>query len=160
MNRAVILAVSLSAGLASGWLTVARAPTPTPSDQAPLWAAPHHGGESIGAARERLEALGYGAAEAPASDEILLAAPPPPDIAVLFRRDLTAIEQRAEGPLAWIVDFTQPNGRRSLRPGDVYQDGWRVSTVSEQVIELRRRRETRRVAVFTPPPAEEFQENP
>ncbi|MEQ1707821.1 MAG: hypothetical protein ABL864_05770 [Terricaulis sp.] len=159
MNRAAIFAASLVGGLASGWVTAVRAPAPALSEQAPAWAASHHGGESIGAARERLAALGYGAAEVLASDEALQARPPP-DVAILFRRDLTAIEQRADGPLAWIVDFTQPNGRRGLRPGDVYQDGWRVSIVSEQIIELRRRRETRRVAVFVPPPAEEVQESP
>ncbi len=159
MNRAAIFAASLVGGLAAGWFTAVRAPATAASDQALSWAAPHHGGESIGAARERLTALGYGAAEVIASDEVFQA-PPPPDIAILFRRDLTAIEQRAEGPLAWIVDFTQPTGRRGLKPGDVYQDGWRVSTVSEQIIELRRRRETRRVAVFIPAPAEELQQSP
>ena len=159
MNRAAIFAVSLAGGLAAGWFTSVPAPSPAPSEQDLSWAAPLHGGESIGAARERLAALGYGAADVLASEEASQA-PPPPDIAILFRRDLTAIEQRVDGPLAWVIDFTQPSGRRGLRPGDVYQDGWRVSTVHEQIIELRRRRETRRVAVFTPPPVEEFQQSP
>lgn len=151
MRRAVIFGAAIAGALAAGWLTAARAPALAADERAADWAPPQHGGEVLGAVRERLAALGYAPQLAPTSDAALEAPPPPPDIAIMFRRDLTAIERRPEGLLVWIVDFTQPAGRRSLKPGDVYQDGWRVSAVSDQTIELRRRRETRSIAVFEAP---------
>ena len=70
---------------------------------------------------------------------------------MLFRRDLTAIEDRDGGRVAWIIDFTQTYQRRALRVGDVYQDGWRVSRIGVQSIDLRRRREVRTVDAFALP---------
>lgn len=135
-------------GLATGWLTAAPTTAPAADERTLHGVQAHYGAERIGTAREQLVALGYAEPLALASE----ASPPsPPDISVLFRRDLTAIEQGPDGPLVWILDLTREFGRRSLKPGDVYQDGWRISAVSEQVIELRRRRELRRVAVFNPP---------
>lgn len=150
MNRQVlILAFSLIAGGGLGWVT-ARAPAIAAAPLALSPPSPQHGRIAAREARERFAAFGLAAAPAERTYE----PPPPPDIAVLFRRDLTAIEQREDGLVVWIVDFTQQFGRRALRRGDVYQDGWRVSAISPQFIELRRRRETRRVAAFEPPMVE------
>jgi hypothetical protein len=142
------MAAALGGGLVLGWLTAVTPRTPTESENA-AGASPRHGGVAAGAAGERLSALNYAAAAEVYVEE---APPPPPDVAVLFRRDLTAIEQTPSGPIAWIVDLNQMAGRRGLRRGDIYQDGWRVSAIREQVIELRRRREVRRVETFVPPP--------
>jgi hypothetical protein len=105
-----------------------------------------HAGAETGAARERLLELGLGEVVETAPE--LFEAPPAPDIATLFRRDLTAIEHGTRGAHALIVDYAEPSGRRRLRVGDVYQDGWRIARVDAQRIELRRRREVREVAVF------------
>ena len=146
----LLMGAALGGGLLLGWLTAVPQRTPRGSENATV-ISPRHGGAAAGAAGERLAALNYaGGAEAEVYVEE--APPPPPDVAVLFRRDLTAIEQTPSGPIAWIVDLNQMVGRRGLRRGDVYQDGWRVSAIREQVIELRRRRELRRVETFVPPP--------
>lgn len=150
MTRAAwLLALAVLGGLGLGWLTTVHtggegAPAP------PAAIEVRHAGAEIGVARQRLAELGVGL-EAAVEEELELA--PPIDVAVLFRRDLTAIEQRGDGAVAWIVDFSQDYGRRGLRVGDVYQDGWRVTRIETQHIELRRRREVRRVAAFSTPEA-------
>ncbi len=138
-----LLAGGVAAGLGLGWLT---ASTPEPASSPIVDAVTlAHAGVEAGAARERLEALGL----APAP--VVETGPPPPDIAVLFRRDLSAIEERATGRIAWIVDFTQTYRRRALRVGDIYQDGWRIARIAPQSVELRRRREVRNVDTFALP---------
>jgi hypothetical protein len=97
-------------------------------------------------AREVLAQVSFFAAVAP--EEAAFEPAPPPDIAHLFRRDLTAIETRTDGAIVWIVDFTQPHGRRGLRVGEIYQDGWRIAAIESQAIVLRRRGESRRVDAF------------
>lgn len=146
MRRALfLLCVALAGGAGVGWLTAPLAGAPEAAP-APAWAPPEHAGADARRARERLARL--------VAEEVTqeaLEAPPPPDIAVLFRHDLTAIERRPDGAVAWIVDFTQEFGRRGLKVGDVYQDGWRVSAINAQSIELRRQSEVRRVGVFEAP---------
>jgi hypothetical protein len=148
MRRAVfLLGAAVVGGFAAGWFAVvSTAPTLAPVIAA-RWERPVHGGAVAAAAAERFVEMGLGVPEAPQIVEL----PPPPDIAVVFRRDLTAIERRAGGALAWVIDLNQMSGRRGLSVGDVYRDGWRVSAVSEQVIELRKRREVRRISVFELP---------
>ena len=82
------------------------------------------------------------------------APPPPPDVAVRFRRDLTAIEETPAGPVVWIVDAAEGSSRRAIRAGGVYADGWRVTAITPRAIELRRRAETRRVLTFSAPEPE------
>lgn len=142
----VLLAASIVGGLSTGWF-IAPAPEHEQRSAASPLPVVYHGGAEAASARTRLLALGFGAVDMAIPDE-----PPPLDVAVLFRRDLTAIEQRADGRVVWIVDLTQGFGRRSLRVGDVYQDGWRVARIDAQTITLRRRRETRTVAAYAPPP--------
>ena len=108
-----------------------------------------HAGGPAGASRAQLLELGLGQVEV--FDAAAIDAPPAPDIARLFRRDLTAIEQTGGVAQALIVDYAEPSGRRRLRAGDIYQDGWRIARITPQQIELRRRRETRSVAVFEIP---------
>lgn len=138
-----LLAAGIAGGLGVGWLT---APVPV-ADAAPALTATTltHARTEASDARERLDDLGL------APPPVVDAPPPPPDIAVLFRRDLTAIEDLPAGRVAWIVDYAQTHQRRSLRVGDVYQDGWRVSRINVQSVELRRRREVRSIDAFALP---------
>ncbi len=142
----LLLAGGVLGGLALGWLT---APTPEADASVRLEApALVHASVETAAARERLSQLGL------APPQVEEAGPPPPDIAVLFRRDLTAIEERGAVRVAWIVDFAQTHRRRALRVGDIYQDGWRVARIGPQSVQLRRRREVRTVDAFALPVSE------
>lgn len=138
----ILAAVGIAGGLGLGWLM-----TPSPETHAATMVTPAivHAGAEARAARARFEQLGL--APPPQLDT----GPPPPDIAVLFRRDLTAIEDVNGGRVAWVVDFTQAFQRRALRVGDVYQDGWRISRIGVQSIDLRRRREVRTIDAFALP---------
>ena len=137
-----LIAAGVVGGLGLGWLT-----TPTPETHTVTFETPAiaHARTEIRPARAHLARLGL--APPPQLDT----GPPPPDIAVLLRRDLTAIEDRDGGRVVWIIDFTQTYQRRALRVGDVYQDGWRVSRIGVQSIDLRRRREVRTVDAFALP---------
>ncbi|MEQ1809077.1 MAG: hypothetical protein ABL889_04070 [Terricaulis sp.] len=138
-----LLTAGLVGGLGVGWLTA-----PMPNVSATTAAQPPalvHASVEARDARQRLDRLGL------APQPVVEAPPPPPDIAILFRRDLTAIEDRGAGRVVWIVDYAQTHQRRALRIGDVYQDGWRVSRIGAQSVELRRRREVRSVDAFALP---------
>jgi len=75
------------------------------------------------------------------------AAPPPPDIAEQFRRDLSAVVSLGRGQGVWIVDESTAERRRLLRAGDVYKDGWRVRAIDAQSITLRKGQERREIRV-------------
>jgi hypothetical protein len=142
----LLLAGGVLGGLVLGWLAAPELDAEAlPKMEAPALV---HAGVETAAVRERLTQLGL------APPQIEETAPPPPDIAVLFRRDLTAIEERGAVRVAWIVDFAQTHRRRALRVGDIYQDGWRVARIGPQSVQLRRRREVRTVDVFALPVSE------
>lgn len=139
----LLLAGGVIGGLGLGWVT---APAPEADAAASLdTPAVVHAGVAAADARTRLAALGL------APPPVVDAGPPPPDVAVLFRRDLTAIEERGAQRVVWIVDYAQTHQRRALRVGDIYQDGWRVARIGAQRVELRRRREVRTVDAFALP---------
>lgn len=140
----LLLAAAVMGGLALGWFTAGLPAVSPRAEPDVAVAAPVHAGIAAHAAGERISQLSF---VLPPAVEV---APPPapPDIAILFRRDLTAIEQTPAGLVVWVVDLNQPNGRRGLKIRDIYQDGWRVSAITPQSIELRRRREVRHVDVF------------
>ena len=141
--RLILLAAGVLGGVGAGWLTTPAFDVNTvAATEAP---ALIHASAEAREARERLDRLGL--APQPEIDT----APPPPDIAIRFRRDLTAIEDRPVGRVVWIVDYAQPHQRRALRIGDVYQNGWRVSRIGAQSVELRRRREVRSIDAFALP---------
>lgn len=139
----ILLVAGITGGLATGWLIAPQSESASAAAETALPQIVHAGAEAS-SARERLARLGLVAPREAVTE------PPPPDIAVLFRRDLMAIEDRGGRRIAWIVDFTQTYQRRGLRVGDVYQDGWRVSRIGAQSIDLRRRREVRTVSAFAP----------
>lgn len=139
----ILLAAGVIGGLGIGWFT---APTPDVAEPPALSAVRlAHARDEASVARQRLDRLGL------APPPFVEAAPPPPDIAILFRRDLTAIEDRPAGRVVWIVDYAQTHQRRALRVGDIYQGGWRVSRINVQSVELRRRREVRLIDAFALP---------
>lgn len=86
-----------------------------------------------------------------ASSEGVDAPPPEPDVALLFRRDVTAVLEERGRAVVVIVDAAAKGGRRTLRVGARYRDGWRVKTISAAHVELRRGRQTRRIDLFAPP---------
>lgn len=151
MNAAyVIVSGVVVAGFAVGWFTAAPIAADADQHTDAGVAVLVSGGSVAARAGQRMAAIN----PVPQDDiglDVPPPPPPPPDIAVLFRRDLTAIEESDRGLVIWIVDNLQPSLRRRIAPGEVYQDGWVVSAIAEQSIELRRRRERREVAVYAPP---------
>ncbi len=150
MNLAPYIVGSvLAAGLGLGWMTAQVGATSGAATPANIdLSAVRHGGALAANAVNRLQTLDI----IPLSDPGMAAEtpPPPPDIAELFRRDLTAIEAGADGLTIWVVDDMSPALRRRIKRGELYKDGWVVSAITDQTVELRRRRERRQVAVFTP----------
>ncbi len=144
-----MLAASLAGGAVVGALTATPPRAVAPRADAHTL-APVHGGAIAAKAAERLVTVNFAA---PPPVEIPQA-PPPPDIAVTFRRELTAIENTPSGAIVWVVDWNQASGRRSIHRGGEYRDGWRVSEIGNQTVELRRRTETRQVDVYAAPPEE------
>lgn len=149
MKTAPILSfLAVFGGGLVGWLSTPQIAAPS-TGVAPIIPRLVHAGADAAIAREKFVGLGFGAEPVFTAD--VAPEPAPPDVAVLFRRDLTAIETGSAGTVVWIVDFTQSFGRRALKVGDVYQDGWRVTAIGPQSVELRRRRESRRIQVFELP---------
>ena len=155
-SGAVIAAFSaLVFGAGAGWTFYGHA-VPGKVEATDPTAKPHeeafdlrHGGIDVDAARATFEAMRWGAAEPEALPvETPPPPPPPPDIAVLLRQDVTAIEETPRGPLLWVVDSSQVFARRAVPVGGEYRDGWKVVSISPQTIEIRRRREVRRVSLF------------
>ncbi|MGE0741134.1 MAG: hypothetical protein AB7O98_07305 [Hyphomonadaceae bacterium] len=151
MNATFVLVSSVAvAGLVVGWFTAAPIAAQANQNYDISVVRVQNGGALAARAGERFVALNL-APEPEVAFDAPPAPPPPPDIAVLFRRDLTAIEVTNSGVVAWVVDMRQPTLRRRIAPGEAYQDGWVVASISEQNIELRKRRETRQIAVYAPP---------
>lgn len=142
----LLLVGGVAGGLGIGWLT---APSPDVNAHAGL-ELPNivFANAEAAEARARLDALGL------APEPVIDVGPPPPDVAVLFRRDLTAIEEAGGRHIVWIVDVAQPHQRRALRVGDSYRDGWRITRINPQSVHLRRRREVRIVDAFALPVSE------
>ncbi len=143
-------AALLAASFAIGWATT---PAP-PTLEEVRWAPPRlaHAGEATRAALQALEALAPPAIQTVDIAEAAAPAPPPaPDIAVLFRRDLTAVTGAGRGAIVWIVDARAPSQRRGLRRGALYRDGWRIADIQQERILLRRGGARRTVLVMSAP---------
>ena len=75
--------------------------------------------------------------------------PPEPDVAGIFRRQLTAVvAQGADGKLAALLSDEGP--ARMLRPGDVFMAGWRLTSLTMGEAVLGRGRERKSIALFDP----------
>jgi hypothetical protein len=145
------IAAGLVLSLGAGWII---APLPSADMQRapvnPGAFAVHHGAETLAASRARFERLSPPVVEEVAPVDM---GPPPPDIATVFRQNLAAIEREAAGPVVWVIDLNAQTARRKIKSGEIYQDGWVVSSINDQWVTLRRRRETRNIAVFDAPDA-------
>lgn len=150
MNFARWMAMGvLVLGVGAGWLAVNPPRPSSMSARSAQIPRPVRGGEMAGAALERFTRLAPIVPDPP--PDAAQAAPPPPDVAVTFRREITAVEQGASGRIAWILDPNGEHGRRAIRAGQVYRDGWRVASIADQEVVLRRRRETRNIQLFDLP---------
>jgi hypothetical protein len=149
-QTAVMGVVALAATFSAGWLL-------HPTDAAPSrpYLAPKAQVPAVEVSPRLLDRMamldGPDALETVALDAPLEAPLAVPDVSEAFREDLAAIEQTETGPVVWLVDLDQLSGRRGVRTGELYKDGWRVARITPQQIELRRRRELRQIAVFNGP---------
>ena len=77
--------------------------------------------------------------------------PPPPDVAVTFRAALSGITRDpASGRYGALVRDPAAPGPQitSMRVGDRFGDGWRISQISADAVTLRKGRETRVVRLY------------
>lgn len=108
-----------------------------------------HPGAVLGEAARRFNAGDFtaGVASAPGEEpdtSIEVNRPPPaPDIAELFRRDLTAVV--AEAGTRVVVVIGEDRTPRRLAEGAIYRDGWRLVSIGAGEVVLRRRGEMRRI---------------
>jgi hypothetical protein len=73
--------------------------------------------------------------------------PPPPDVALVFRREVSAVVRTPGQGLALLL--AQPGQRsRLLRPGDLFDDQWRLTSLSSSEAVLGDGVTQRRVALF------------
>jgi hypothetical protein len=76
--------------------------------------------------------------------------PPPEDVSVTFRRQVTAVLTNGDPHIVLA-------GGRKIGRGEVYQDGWRVRDISSQRAVLTKGRETRNIDLFSAPPPQPVQ---
>jgi hypothetical protein len=81
--------------------------------------------------------------------------PPAPDIAPIFRRQVSAVIDQGSDGLAVLLRNSGGEGgaSRLLKLGDRFDGGWRLIGLSSNEAVLQRGRETRRVSLFGAPPA-------
>ena len=73
--------------------------------------------------------------------------PPPPDVALVFRREVSAVVRTPGQGLALLL--AQPGQRsRLLRPGDLFDEQWRLTSLSSSEAVLGDGVTQRRVALF------------
>jgi hypothetical protein len=74
--------------------------------------------------------------------------PPPVDIADRFSGDLTAVVRGAQGPTLLLLEESNPAGRRAVRRGQSYRDGWRVQEITAAEVVLRKGESERRIPIM------------
>ncbi|MBU6371662.1 MAG: hypothetical protein KJS97_02955, partial [Alphaproteobacteria bacterium] len=89
----------------------------------------------------------------PSGFEAVEAPPIEPDVAETFRAAVTAVLMEKGRRVVVILDPEAPKGRRTLRVGARYRDGWKVRAIDDSAVELRRGRDVRRIELFAPPPS-------
>jgi len=60
------------------------------------------------------------------------------DVATQLRRDLTAVVHSGQRPVLWVVDPEAELGRRAVRRGQEYRDGWSFVSLAGNEIVLRK----------------------
>ena len=78
--------------------------------------------------------------------------PPKPDIGLIFRQQVRALIQQGTGPA---ILLERDGIRRVLSLGDVFEDGWRITALNSQQVELTKGKLRRRLGFFVKP--QEFQ---
>jgi hypothetical protein len=80
------------------------------------------------------------------------APPPPPDVALVFRRAATAVVRQPGQGLAVLI--ARPGqASRLIRPGDLFDDRWRLSSLTMDQAVLSDGVSERRIALFAQPGA-------
>lgn len=156
--KALIAAVAVLAGLAAfaiGWMTghpsaglvVAR----RAASERPLAVLPNPNEVSAGSLDGLAAALGPSPPPPKAAGEpvaVKPAKPPEPDVAGIFRRQLTAVVAQEDGKLAALLSDEGP--ARMLRPGQVFMAGWKLTSLTMGEAVLGRGRERKTIALFDP----------
>lgn len=156
--RALLAATAVLAGLlafAVGWMTghpvsglvVAR----RAASERPLAMLPNPSEASAASLDGLAAALGPSPPPPKAVDEAAVikpAAPPEPDVAGIFRRQLTAVVAQGDGKLAALLSDEGP--ARMLKPGQVFMAGWKLTSLTMGEAVLGRGHERKTIALFDP----------
>ena len=157
-------AVLLGLALVAGWAAPGRPPATVVAlthGRAPPPASPirRPGGDMLFALDGLVGELGDAAGAGPLLPERPRfvappppAPPPPPDVAVVFRREAAAVIREQGRGLAVLIDQPgQPT--RLIRPGDPFDDRWRLASLTMDEAVLSDGVSQRRVSLFTRPGA-------
>jgi len=153
-------AAALGGALLAGWAAPGLPPAPslalTHPRPAPVAALRRPGGDMLFALDGLRGELGADQASGPATPARRLVVyrppppPPPPDVALVFRQQVTAVVRRPGVGLA--VLLSQPGQpSRLLRPGDAFDQQWRLVAITPSEAVLSDGVSERRVGLFSPP---------
>lgn len=146
----LVFLVGAPAALAAGYLQgVSTPPPPAAKVRAappPLIVKPGWGAKEAAAYMARLNAP-------PPPPPPVYTGPPPTDVAVYFRREYGGVlNPTGPAPVVFL------GARRTLKIGDTYRDGWKLTSINASTATLSKGTETRRIGLFSPPaPAENAQ---
>jgi hypothetical protein len=146
--RAAALAALIAApsafafGMWSGQNTMPPATLTAARQNAPLVAKP---GWAVDGAAKYLARLNP---PPPPPPPLKVAGPPAPDVAVILRREVRAVMSDEAGAPSRVL----LTGARTLKLGDTYGEGWRLTKVSTQAVTLSKGNQIREVDLFTPAP--------
>lgn len=133
----VAVPAAVGLGLWAGQNSVGPDPVLAVRQNAPLVAKPGREAASAAKSFAKLE-------PPPPPKPAALPGPPPPDVAVVFRR-----EMRALAPDQGRVILA---GSKSLKLGDSYADGWKLSALSSRAVTFTKGKEQRVIDPFQPDP--------
>lgn len=145
--RVALACSALPLALAAGWFTQPARPSAETVLASSRVRTPRleHPNFQAGIAARALQNLGFGLPPVPVGD----VAPEPPalDIAVEFRRDLTAVVRTKRQVTLWVIDRGTTLERRSLKKGQEFRDGWLIDAITEKDVSLRKNDEVRTIPI-------------
>ncbi len=159
----LLFGLACPAALSLGWVSahVPIGDAPVVAQRIESVPKVEHPGLQIGLAAAQFDRMGLSAPklETPQQNELDVAVAPSAPIEQLFSEVLTAIQATGPRGAVWIVDPDGEDGRRLLKRGEEFRDGWTLSAISDQEVILTREEEMRSVNPFGARPEDPSQPN-
>lgn len=145
--RVALACSAVPLSLAVGWFTQAAPPAGDAVLASSRVRTPRleHPNFQSGIAARALQNLGFGLPPVPVADAQPVA--PPIDIAVEFRRDLTAVVRTKREVTLWVIDRGTTLERRRLKKGQEFRNGWLIDAITDKDISLRKNEEVRTIPI-------------